>query len=189
MSLPIEKGGSSFRWLLAGLLLLAGCEGAAGSSTAPVAGVRGEDPGAAGGDTDVGSFSMSLTLAGGYRFGEVGYDVSGNGFHKTGAIPVAASTTVSAIVDGIPFGTGYLLRLTAQDADRKLAPCTGSASLDVTSPAVVPVSVHLTCHEARRVQAVPVPIPRSASLILAGLLLAIGTLAARRRAGAHRSPW
>jgi len=170
----------SARVLLAGLLLLGGCE--------PPPGAPGEGPGPAGGETGVGSFSMSLTLGGGYRIGDVGYDVSGNGFHKAGVINAAASTTVSAIVDGIPFGAHYLLQLTAQDVDHKLGGCTGSASFDVTSAAVVPVPVQLTCHQLRPVQAVP--IPRWASLVLAALLLglgAVGQLPTARRRGRRRA--
>jgi hypothetical protein len=167
-----------WRACVAGLVLLAGCEAAPdGAAEAP--GARGQIPGDQAGGANVGSFSMSLTIGGGYRFAEVRYDVSGNGFHKAGTIDAVDSTTVSAIVDGIPFGTGYLLQLTAQDVDHKLAPCTGSAMFDVTSPATVPVPVHLACHQLPQVQTVPVP--RWATFVLAGALLALGAAGSRRR--------
>ena len=114
--------------LLAGLLLLGSCERPP-DKTAP-------GPGAGAGAPHTGSVTMSLPLRGGSRFGQVGYDVSGNGFHKADSVDTAASTTVSTVIGGIPFGTGYLLKLTAQDADHRLTPCVGSASFDIASRAI-----------------------------------------------------
>jgi hypothetical protein len=142
-------------------------------------------PGTPGGDPGVGSFSMQLTLGGGFRFDEVSYDVSGNGFHKTGTINVASSTEASVVVGGVPLGTGYTVQLTARDVDHKLLPCTGSATFDIQSAATVAVPVHLSCHEAPVVAPQAVPVPRWAALMVAALLLTFGLYAVpRRRRGA-----
>src|SRR5436189_5623600 len=90
----------------AGALLVASCD--ARREGAP-------DPWGAG-DTDandrVGSFSLSLTIGAGYRFGQVSYEISGgNGFGKASWIDAAGSSTLSTLVGGIPFGTGYVVPL------------------------------------------------------------------------------
>jgi hypothetical protein len=127
--------------------------------------------------SDVGSIAMSLSLGGGFRVDTVSYDVSGNGYHKADSIPVDRSTTISAIATGIPFGRNYRLQITAQDAARRLTPCVGAASFDVASAVPVSVPVHLTCREVP----VSVPVPRTASLFIAALLLALGTRFLGRR--------
>lgn len=169
MAARIGVGGT----LLVGLLALAGCQQPPDGAQAIPPDPRGEP--------NVGSFSMQLTVGVAYRFNEVSYDVSGNGFHKTGSINVAASNTVSTIIGGVPFGAGYLLKVTTQDVDHKLTPCTGSASFDIASAAIVPVAVNLSCREVPKVAAA-VPVPRWASFVLAALLLAVGALAVRQRA-------
>jgi hypothetical protein len=124
---------------------------------------------------------MSLTVGGGIQLGEVSYDISGNGFHKTGTINAAASSTLSTVIGGIPFGTGYQLQLTAQDVGHKLAGCTGSAMFDMPSASVVEVPVHLICHEQPCVAVQAVPVPPWARFIIGAALLAVGAGAARRR--------
>jgi hypothetical protein len=154
-------------------LLAAGCVGSpAASPPAPPSETNEE----------LGSFTVALTVGSGYRFNTATYELSGNGFQKTGSIDVTSSTQVATVVGGIPFGAGYLLKLTAQDLDRKLTPCTGTATFDVTGAVTVPVPVRLTCHELPATQAVPVP--RWAIVPLGGLLLALGLaiLGDRRRA-------
>jgi hypothetical protein len=165
------------------LALLAGCDGMPDGSAA--------DPGQPGGVSavpetpgggDVGTFSMNLTVGGGFRFEQVSYDVSGNGFHKADTINVAASSAVSIIVGGVPFGTGYTVKLTTRDVAQKLSPCTGTATFDIPSAALVQVPVHLSCHEVPVVAAPQAaPVPRWAVLIMAGLLLSVGAQAASRR--------
>lgn len=176
------KGGA-----FASLLVAAAFAGLAAASCAPLpddAGASPPDPrittpGDGHPGEGVGSFSMSLTLGGRFRFGDVGYDVSGgSGFHKAGTIDAAGSATISTIIGGIPFGTGYVVRLTAQDIDHALMPCTGSSAFDVASPATVPVPVHLTCREIR---AVPVPVPPWATAAFAALLLVLGARALGRQ--------
>lgn len=146
-----------------------------GQGTAPI------DPGTPG-DLGVGSFSMNLTLAGGYRFDKVSYDVSNsNGYHQSGAIDVAASSAVSVVIGGVPFGTNYDLKLTAQDVEHKLAPCMGAAVFDVPNATTVVVPVRLSCHELTPAPAAPVPVPRWAPPMIASLLLTLGMQAVRRR--------
>ena len=153
--------------LLLGMLLLVGCEGGTGPSEST------KDP-------EVGSVSLSLTLGGGYQFSQVLYDISGNGFHKADAINVATSTSISTIVGGIPFGSNYLLKLTAQDTDHKLTPCQGMASFTVSSAATVPVPVHLTCREVVAPPPAAVPVPLWASFLLGAFLLGAGAFSVRR---------
>jgi hypothetical protein len=166
-------------FLLPALLLsLASCEGPAGQA-APAPGDVPVDPGT---PADVGSFQMSLTVGGGVQLSEVSYDISGNGFHKAGTINVANSASVATVIGGIPFGTGYALALTAQDAGHQLTGCSGSATFDIPNATTVQVPVHLICHEQPRVAVQAVPVPPWARFVLAAALLAAGVGAARRRA-------
>jgi len=164
-------------FLLPALLLsLASCEGPAGQAGSAPGNVP-IDPGT---PSDVGSFQMSLTVGGGIQLSDVSYDISGNGFHKAGTINVANSASVSTVIGGIPFGTGYLLALTAQDAGQQLTGCTGSATFDIPNATTVQVPVHLICHEQPPVAVQAVPVPPWARLVLAIALLAAGAGAARR---------
>jgi hypothetical protein len=160
------------RWaLVAGALGFAAC---APASDAPAA-----DPGASV-PRDVGSVSFELTIAGGFQFSQVSYDISGNGFHKAADVSVAGSSTVSTVVSGIPIGVGYTVKLAAQDTADRLTPCTGAATFDVAGGAVVPVPVHLTCRVEPQV-VTSVPIPRSATAAFGLVLLALGAAGVRRR--------
>jgi len=160
--------------LLLGMVLIGGCQSA--DNQTPGAGDN------AGASTQVGSVSMELTVGGDYQFGQVSYDISGNGFHKSGAIDVSGSTTLSTVISGIPFGNGYTLQLTAQDVDQKLTPCTGEATFDVSSATTVAVPVHLTCREiaAPPPPAPSVPVPAWATCLLGGLFLVVGARLTRR---------
>lgn len=130
-----------------------------------------------------GSLSLNLTVGGGFRFGMVAYDIGGNGFHKVGSVDASGSSTLSTVIGGIPIGGGYLLGVTAQDEDKKLLPCAGSASFDVTSNATVPVPVHLICHEVAKV--VPsVPVPPWLRFVIAALLVLAGVSLLRTRRAA-----
>jgi len=162
---------------VATLLVLASCDPPP-QSTGPGTGAPVVPPAGGG---DVGSFSVSLTVGGAFRFDSFSYDVSGNGFHRAGTVNVAASTTVASVIGGIPFGTGYQLQLTMQDVDHKLTPCTGSSTFAITSTGTIPVPVHLTCHEVPVAPPVAVPVPRWASVAFAALLVGVGSLALRRR--------
>jgi hypothetical protein len=135
---------------------------------------------------DVGSVSFELTLGGKYHFNSFNYDIAGNGFHKTDSVNVAATSTISAVVDNIPAGTGYQATLTATATEQDLTPCTGSATFDVTAGATVALPVHLTCHVKPTMQPPPpppaVPVPPAAGYALAALLGVLGVARARRQA-------
>jgi len=156
--------------LVAGALGFAACQPA---PDAPAAGPGASLPG------DVGSVSFELTLAGGFQFSRVSYDISGNGFHKAADVSVAGSSAVSIVVSGIPRGVGYTVKLAAQDTAHRLTPCTGAATFDVTSGAVVSVSVHMTCSVLPPV-VTSVPMPLSATFALGLFLLALGAARVRR---------
>ena len=130
---------------------------------------------------------MSLTLGGGLQINEVSYDVSGNGFHETGVLNVASSTSLSVVIGPIPVGSAYLVQLTAQDAAHKLTGCAGSAAFDIRAGVTVQVPVHLTCHEVPAAAPAAVPVPRWATLIITALLLSLGAAAVRRRDQLGRS--
>ena len=159
-------------------LALAACQQPLDGSTAA------DDSVSSGSSTsgDVGSVSLALTLGGGYQIGAVTYEIRGNGVLRSANVPVANSTTFSAVVGSIPFGTGYTARLTVQDLEQKLLPCEGSAVFNVTSASTVPVAIHLACKTAPAVIApAAVPVPRWVALALAALLLVFGWTRVRAR--------
>ena len=63
---------------------------------------------------------------------------------RTGNINVSGSTTVSAVISRIPFGTGYQITMRGASADGS-AVCMGSATFDVDSPNTKAVALHMTC--------------------------------------------
>src|SRR5262249_41684772 len=111
-------------------VLLAGASSIA-SCTLP----DGTDPGAGAspGGSEVASVAFELPLGGKFQLNSLSYDISGNGFHRSATVNIAGSSTVSTLVAGVPFGTGYSATLTAQDTAGKLTPCTGSATFNVMS--------------------------------------------------------
>jgi hypothetical protein len=166
---------SNALWL--GVLALAGCEPPPSADGAAVLQA-----------SEVGSVAFELTLGGGFKIGTVHYDINGNGFHAAADVNVGNSTTFKTVVGGIPFGNGYAAKLTLADVDHRLLPCQGTAMFSVGSAATVPVPVHLACKEVPTGPPPPpvVPVPRSATLALGALLLALGWRRARR--AATRSP-
>jgi hypothetical protein len=60
-----------------------------------------------------GNVGLQLQVGNNITVNAISYDISGNGFHKTGSINVQNSTTVAATIGGIPTGTGYVITLTA----------------------------------------------------------------------------
>jgi len=134
-------------------------------------------------DANVGSVSVKLTIGSGansYLFNQVSYDLSGSGFHRNAVVDVTNSASFSTVISGIPFGTGYVLALSAQDVAHKLTPCQGSARFDVTTASTVPVAVDLTCHQTAAPPPPVVPVPRPAVYALGALLLVLGATRARR---------
>jgi hypothetical protein len=102
--------------------------------------------GTSGGDGDLAAIGVAITLAPGETVTSVQYVMTGpGGFHRNGTIAVGNSTTLSAVIGGIPAGAGYSITLTATTTDGTTT-CSGSATFDVVAHRTTAVSVHLTCH-------------------------------------------
>ena len=97
----------------------------------------------------LGSVNLAL-VTGGVTLASVSYTITGpNAFAKTGAINVAASTTLSTVIGGLPVGKGFTIALSATSTDGATA-CGGSGSFDVTAGTVASVTVALDCHQSAR---------------------------------------
>ena len=93
---------------------------------------------------DSGSIGLALQ-AGGVTLNSVGYTIIGNGYSKSGTINVAGSSLISAVIGGIPAGSGYSISLSASDATNSAITCSGSASFNVTAGATTSTQVKLQC--------------------------------------------
>ena len=103
-----------------------------------------------------GTASFHLTLSDGRTIQSVQYTITGpSGFSKTGTIDVSSSTTISAVIGGLPPGSGFTIVLTASTTDASVN-CAGSSSFDVQAGKTTAVTVPLTCHEAGRTGSVMV---------------------------------
>jgi phospholipase C len=92
-----------------------------------------------------GEISFDLQVAPGVTLEAVDYTLLGpNGFSRKGTIDVAHSSTISAIIGGIPFGAGYQITLRGTTVAGG-GVCMGSATFDVTGPATKSVALHVTC--------------------------------------------
>jgi hypothetical protein len=160
--------------LVAGGLGLAACEPPPGS------GATTTPPAANDTDSHIGSVSFQLTLASGYQFTQMSYDISGNGFHTAGTANITNSSTFSTVVSGIPAASGYTATLKTQDTGQKLMTCQGSAMFAITGGATTAAPIHMTCHETANPPSVPVP--PGAVFALGGTLLALGATRVRRTA-------
>ena len=103
----------------------------------------------------VGSVDIAV-VQGGVTLTSVGYTISGpNSFSSTGTINVAASSTISAVIGGLPAGNGYTIMLTATGTDG-VSTCGGSGTFNVTAGAVATVAVTLDCHQPAKTGSVAV---------------------------------
>ncbi|HMG53354.1 MAG TPA: hypothetical protein VK601_07725, partial [Kofleriaceae bacterium] len=94
---------------------------------------------------NTGQIGIELKLAPGLTLSAVNYTIVGpGGFSRLGTIDVSNSTTISAVIGGIPFGVGYQISLKAT-TDEGNAVCAGSATFDIAGPGTVPVALHVTC--------------------------------------------
>src|SRR4051812_26465476 len=94
----------------ASLLVSLAAVGAGGS----LAGCAGEQSREAGDDGDqLGSLGLNLVAGQGVTINAVTYNITGNGFTKTGTIDVSGAPSISATISGIPAGAGYTIALTA----------------------------------------------------------------------------
>jgi len=111
---------------------LGGC-----SSGAEVSGSAGEG---------IGSIGLNLQV-GGASLEQVSYTIVGpDEYLKSGTFEVADSTVLSAVLGGIPAGSGYTITLSGTTTDEKTS-CTGAGSFDVVEHETTVVSVHLLCHQ------------------------------------------
>jgi hypothetical protein len=95
-----------------------------------------------------GAVGISLTVGSQATLAQVSYTLTGPAaFSKTGTLNVAASTTISGTVGGIPAGDGYTVRLDAVTTDAAIA-CSGTSPAFTVKPqATTPVAVHLLCQQ------------------------------------------
>ena len=119
--------------MICGLGVALGVWGCNASSNAPAA--PGEATGTVGLELQVGSVTVNT----------ISYDISGNGVHKTGTIPVQSSTKIAAVIGGLPPGNGYVITLTATAANDSTVTCTGSATFNIVAGTSTAVQVHLEC--------------------------------------------
>lgn len=184
---------SSPALLLALATALAGCGdgGSANHDRAPgsAAEEHDQEPTPSGpAEERTGSLSLALTTQAGVSFDSFSYAITGPSFTKPGRIDVANSTTVSALIDGIPVATGYSITISGDSAVAEggttTATCSGSASFDIAAGVVTQVPVAIACHLAGDeppAAAAPVPLPPAAPLALGLLLLAAGSVAVGKR--------
>ena len=90
--------------------------------------------------------AVGLTLqSGGVTLNSINFTILGTGFSKSGTIDVSNSTTISAVIGGIPAGNGYSITLSGSDAGSTGITCTGSASFNVTAGTTTSTQIHLQC--------------------------------------------
>jgi len=79
---------------------------------------------------------------------EVSYTVIGPAeYTKSGQFSVADSTVLSAVLGGLPVGSGYTITLSGTATEADLS-CTGSGDFDVVADETTVISVHLLCHQS-----------------------------------------
>jgi hypothetical protein len=126
--------------------------GVAGATVASCNNTPNGGPAANGG---AGSLDIAL-ITGGVTLNSVSYTINGpNSFTTSGMINVASSTTLSAVIGGLPAGNGFSIILSATGADGTTN-CGGSATFNVTAGAVTNVNVTLDCHQPTKTGSVSV---------------------------------
>ena len=119
-----------------GYASLAGCNAGPGSAPSSIAS-----------QDSVGSMSFALSVGPGITLPSASYTITGpNAFSRTGTINLASSTTLSALISGLPAGMGYLITITSTASDG-VTTCGGSASFNVTARQTTLVVVGLDCHQ------------------------------------------
>jgi hypothetical protein len=185
-----SKVGTSMLSGISGIVALAlamaltgGCSNAPAAVEGPASGAPNPSPGAA-----PGAVSVALVVPPNAQINTVSYQLTNTGFTQSGSLNVAQSGAVSAVIGGIPAGTGYTLALTASDVGMKFTSCAGSSTVAVTGGSTTPVSVNIECHLPPVPPPPTVPVPMSAVVLLAVALLATGATATRHggRPARHR---
>ena len=101
-----------------------------------------------------GTLDLSLELAPGYVINTITYQITGPSLPPTGpwsgTINVSdADSTASALIGGLPAGSGYTVTLTANTIGTPSVPCAGtSAAFSITAGAPTFVAVALRCEAA-----------------------------------------
>jgi len=92
-----------------------------------------------------GQLSLDVQVASGISLDTVRYTITGPvAFSREGTIDVSHSSTVSAVIGGIPVGAGYQITLRSAISGGG-GDCTGTGTFDVQSGGTSSVTVHMTC--------------------------------------------
>ena len=95
----------------------------------------------------VGSIGLELQV-GGAALNEVSYAIAGPGsYTKSGTLNVARSTILSAVLGGIPTGSGFTIALNGTTSDGATS-CSGAGTFDIAPHETSAVSIHLLCHQS-----------------------------------------
>lgn len=97
-----------------------------------------------------GSLGVALTIGDAVTLHTVQYEITGNGYSKTGSVNIRKSQVVRFDVGGIPAGTGYQITLTAVDANDAAISCQGSAQFNITAGQATQASVSMMCRLPRK---------------------------------------
>ncbi|HTQ06484.1 MAG TPA: metallophosphoesterase [Polyangiaceae bacterium] len=129
---------SFVRWGFVGSLAAAGLVAACSDAGTPPGGTV----------AGAGQLQVALQLANGTSVSSATYTITGpGGFTKSGNLNVGNSGAISAVIGGLPAGTGFSITLSATSTDGSTS-CAGSATFNVTAGGTTSVTVHLSCHEA-----------------------------------------
>ena len=116
-----------------------GCSGSSPAESSPTSAENGDQTG-----------TIGLALqTGGITINSFSYVIKGpGGYAKTGTINVSQSTTIAALIGGIPAASGFTITLTGTATDGTTQ-CLGSATFNVTAGATSTVNVNVDCHQAQ----------------------------------------
>ncbi|HSY23812.1 MAG TPA: PKD domain-containing protein, partial [Polyangiaceae bacterium] len=116
-----------------------GCSGSSPVESSPASAENGDQTG-----------TIGLALqTGGVTVDTFTYGIKGpNGYTKNGSIDVSQSTTIAAVIGGIPAANGFTITLTGTATDHTTQ-CLGTASFNVTAGATSTVTVNVDCHEVQ----------------------------------------
>ena len=97
-----------------------------------------------------GQLGLSLEVPSGTAIASASYTITGPmGFINNGSIDSSGSAGLTALVGGIPAGTGYQISIIAMTSDGDTS-CTGTATFDVRAKMTTSAVVPMTCLEKPR---------------------------------------
>ena len=101
-------------------------------------------------DESVGKVDLDLQLANGSTLNSASYIITGpGGFSRSGSIDVSQSSSITALIGGIPAGTGYSITISGTSTDASTS-CSGSAGFSIVVGQTASVTVPVLCREASR---------------------------------------